>query len=132
MDESGEVVTKSSRHVWISSLPLDRYNVHERCNLGARHRWGIEAQILVEKRHGFQYEHCFSYDWDAMKGYHFLMHLARLFIILARYSKALSKVFLQKGVRGFIKLIRDTCGAPWLIPEEVEERFKRPFQLRLE
>jgi hypothetical protein len=62
-----EVVTKQSRHAWISGKPLDKWNVHERCNLGARHRWGIESIILVEKRHGYQYESVFSYDWNAMK-----------------------------------------------------------------
>jgi hypothetical protein len=37
------------RHVWLSDQPLHRGNVHSRCNLGARHRWGIEAGFLVEK-----------------------------------------------------------------------------------
>lgn len=53
-------------------------NVHERCNLGARHRWGIETGFLVEKHHGYSYEHCFAYHWNAMKGYHALMRLAHL------------------------------------------------------
>lgn len=61
---------KSSRHSWISDQPLHRRNVHSRCNLGARHRWGIEAGFPVEKHHGYQYEHCFSYDWETMRGYH--------------------------------------------------------------
>ncbi len=64
--QSTAVVQKTSRHVWISGEPLHRSNVHPRCNLGARHRWGIEAGLLVEKCHGYQYEHCFSYDWEAM------------------------------------------------------------------
>jgi hypothetical protein len=48
-----EPITKTSCHAWLSSKPLNLYNVHERCNLGARHRWGIETGILVEKRHGY-------------------------------------------------------------------------------
>lgn len=35
---TAEIVTKTSRHAWISSEPLTRENIHERCNLGARHR----------------------------------------------------------------------------------------------
>jgi len=31
-------IEKSNRHVWISSVPLTRWNLHERCNLGARSR----------------------------------------------------------------------------------------------
>jgi hypothetical protein len=44
---STEVVTKGSRHAWISDQPLHRNNVHSHCNLGTRHRWGIEARLLV-------------------------------------------------------------------------------------
>ncbi len=73
--KSNEIVTKRGRHAWISSKPLNKGNVHGRCNLAARHRWGIESGILVEKRYGYQYEHCFSYNWKAMRGYHYLMRL---------------------------------------------------------
>ncbi len=48
IDEQGERPTKTARHAWLSSQPLRRDTVHERCNLGARHRWGIEAGFLVE------------------------------------------------------------------------------------
>jgi hypothetical protein len=132
VDEKGEVVTKRSRHAWISSRPLNRNNVHERCNLGARHRWGIEACILVEKHQGYHYEHCFALDWNAMKGYHYLMRLAHVFNTLARFSKALAKSFRARGVRGFITFVYNTLTGPWLIPDEVKAQLSRPYQLRLE
>ncbi len=53
VDDQGHRVTKSARHAWLSSHPLSRDNVHERCNLGARYRWGIEANFLVEKHQGY-------------------------------------------------------------------------------
>ena len=56
-NDQGECVPKKSRHAWLSSRPLHQGNVHERCNLGARHRWGIEAGFLVEKHQGYSYEH---------------------------------------------------------------------------
>jgi hypothetical protein len=80
--ETGQSEENCSRHVWLSSEPLDRRNLHERCNLGARSRWCIESGILVEKHHGYQYEHCFSYDWNAMKGYHLLMRIGHMLNIL--------------------------------------------------
>ncbi len=132
IDEKGEIVTKHSRHAWLSSRPLNRNNVHERCNLGARHRWGIEACILVEKHQGYHYEHCFALDWKAMKGYHYLMRLAHVFNTLARFSCALAKSFRKMGVRGFIAFVYHTLMGPWLVPEEVKQRLNRPFQLRLE
>jgi len=127
----GETVTKRTRYAWISSKSLTRWNVHERCNLGARHRWGIESGILMEKRHGYQYEHCFSYNWNAMKGYHYLMRLAHTINILAQYSERLVRVFHTLGVRGFIRFVRQTMAAPWLDATVVKEHLARPFQLRL-
>jgi len=129
--KSGKVVSKQARHAWISSKPLNRWNVHERCNLAARHRWGIESGILVEKRHGYRYEHCFSYDWNAMRGYHYLMRLAHTINILAQYSERLVRVFRTLGVRGFIRFVRQTMAAPWLDAGGVKEHLARPFQLRL-
>lgn len=132
VDETGEIVTKDSHHAWISSRPLNRNNLHDRCNLGARHRWGIETCILVEKHQGYQYEHCFALNWDAMKGYHYLMRLAHVINTLARFSCALANSFRTMGVRGFIAFVYNTLTGPWLVPEEINARLCKPFQLRLE
>ncbi len=129
--QNGQQVEKSSRHVWLSSKPLNRSNLHERCNLGARSRWCIETGILVEKHHGYQYEHCFSYNWNAMKGYHYLMRLAHLLNTLARYSERLAKIVKDTGVRGLIRFIRDTIANPWLDYTLLKELLSAPFQLRL-
>jgi hypothetical protein len=129
--DSAEVVTKHSRHAWISGKRLDKWNLHERCNLGARHRWNIESGILVEKRHGYHYEHVFSYTWNAMKGYHYLMRLGHLINVLAIYSEGLVKIVRELGVRGFISFIRTTISGPWLDPVWVKKRLAGPFQLRL-
>jgi DDE_Tnp_1-associated len=130
--DSTQVVQKKSKHAWLSDQPLHRGNVHERCNLGARHRWGIESGILVEKHHGYQYEHCFSYDWEAMRGYHYLMRLGHALNVLARYSCALSKYVRALGVRGLINLVRATIAAPWLRAEDIQRIATATCQLRLE
>ena len=124
-------ISKSARHLWISSEPLNRSNLHERCNLGARSRWTIETGFLVEKHHGYQYEHCFAYDWNAMKGYHYLMQLGHLFNVMAQYSERLAKIIKDTGIRGLISLVRQTIAGPWLDPAWIEERRAAPFQLRL-
>lgn len=129
--DSAEVVTMQSRHARISSKPLGKWNAHNRCNLGARHRWGIESGFLMEKRHGYHYEHMFSYNWNVMKGYHYLMRLGHLINILAIYSEALVKTVGELGVRGFIRFIRDTISGPWLDPVWVKKRLEDNFQLRL-
>jgi len=129
--DCAEIITKKSRHAWISDKPLSRENLHKRCNLGARHRWGIESCILVEKRHGYQYEHVFSYNWNAMRGYHYLMRLGHFINVLATYSECFSKMVREFNVRGFIKFIRDTLNGRWLDPPLVQRRLEANFQLRL-
>jgi hypothetical protein len=126
------VVEKTSRHAWLSDQPLHRGNVHSRCNLGARHRWGIEAGFLVEKHQGYQYEHCFSYDWDAMRGYHYLMRLGHALNVLARYSSALTKYVRDLGVRGLIEFVRSTIAGPWLKAEHFHQLASASYQIRLE
>jgi hypothetical protein len=129
---TAQIVQKRSKHVWLSSEPLSRENVHERCNLGARHRWGIENHFLVEKRHGYQYEHCFSQNWNAMKGYHFLMRLGHLVNILARNTVRLARLVCRMGIRGLIHFLRETCSGPWLDAQRIRWVLKSPCQIRLE
>jgi hypothetical protein len=126
-----QIVEKSARHLWISSEPLSRSNLHERCNLGARSRWTIETGFLVEKHHGYQYEHCFSYDWNVMKGYHYLMQLGHMFNTMARYSEKLAKIIKDTGIRGLIRFVRESIASPWLDRAWIKEQLTAPFQLRL-
>jgi len=133
VNKHGNVITKSSRQAWLSSRPLNQRNVHERCNLGARHRWGIEAGFLVEKRQGYSYEHAFALNWNAMKGYHFLMRLAHLLNTLLRFSRTMGSFFRQYGVRGTLNFIRETFTGPWLNDiERIKACINQPFQLQLE
>ena len=129
--DSTETVTMQSRHAWISSEPLNRRNTHQRCNLAARHRWCIESGFLVEKRQGYQYEHLFSYNWNAMKGYHYLMRLGHLINILSHNCERLVEMVREFGVRGFIGFVRETLSGPWLDPLWVRQRLAAHFQLRL-
>ncbi|MCP4142974.1 MAG: hypothetical protein GY755_22245 [Chloroflexi bacterium] len=124
-------ITKTSRHAWISSIALDKSNLHERCNLAARHRWNIETEILVEKHHGYNYEHCFSYDWNSMRGYHYLMRIGLALNVLAQFSERLVKVVREKGIKAFIDFVCETMRASLLDTQWVEQRLSGPIQLRL-
>jgi hypothetical protein len=129
--DSGMIVTKSSRHAWISGKPLEPTNIHERCNLAAHHRWNIKSELLAEKRQGYQYEHCFSYNWNAMKGYHYLMRIGRMINVLAQFSESLIQMFIEKGVRGFISFARETLTGPWLDIDRIQVLMGKKYQLRL-
>jgi hypothetical protein len=130
-DKAEALVTRTAHHAWLSSEPLSGKNVHERCNHGARHRWGIEESFLVEKHQGYHYEHAFSDDWNAMRGYHYLMRIGHLINILTWYSSALTRDLRRLGIRGFLALVWSTLTAPWLEAEAVRVRLCQPWQLRL-
>ncbi len=131
VDEHGHIVTKTGKHAWISSRKLYPQNLHPRCNLAARHRWGIENCILVEKHQGYSYEHLFAKNWNAMRGYHYLMRLAHLLNTLARFSSELAAQHIAMGIQAFIAFVRGTYSGPWLDGATLEARLRRPFQLRL-
>ncbi len=127
---TGKEVTMTSNHAWISDKPLNRLNVHERGNLAARHRQGIESGFLVEKHQGYHYEHCFSYNWQAMIGYHYLMRLAHMFNVLTQYSVCFVKYIKDMGVRGAIQFIRETIAVFVPNDERMKTLFSRPFRIR--
>ena len=129
---SGEIITHHARHVWLSSHPLSQANVHQRCNLGARHRWGIEINIQIEKRQGYYYEHAFSHTWQAMKGYHYLMRLAHLINALALASKRVTQYVRELGPQAFLRWVRETCANRWLDRHWIEGFRAQTLQLRLE
>ncbi len=133
VNEHNKIVTKTAKHAWLSNRPLNGANVHDRCNLAARYRWGIESNFLVEKHQGYAYEHLFAMDWNVMRGYHYLMRLAHLINTLARFSSELAPMIRRMGIRPFIEFIRTTLSGPWLDLyglDEVARRMQRPFQLR--
>lgn len=124
-------VAKTAAHAWISSDPIDQKNVHARCNLAARKRWLHENNILKEKHQGYQYEHIFSHDWNAMRGYHYLMHIARLLNELALHSMALAEHVKEVGVGSFIKKFREAMTCRELDKEQLYRLAESRGQLRL-
>lgn len=132
LNQEHKPVQMKSRHAWISSEPINRGNVHKYCNLQARHRWGIETNILVEKRQGYQYEHVYSYNWNAMKGYHYLMRLAHLLNNLAFQIEEISEMVREMGVRGLISFLKETLTGPWLNVDRIKVLLGQKLQLRLQ
>jgi hypothetical protein len=77
----------------------------------------IEAEFLVEKRHGDHFEHAYSYDWTALKGWHYLMKLAHLLNVLTLWSRIGSELLQRRGYRDAIRFLRETWTGRWLSSE---------------
>jgi hypothetical protein len=130
-DQHGQPVAHHARFAWVSSSPLSRHNVVDRCNRAARHRWDIEEHVLTEKHHGYRATHPFSWDWNAMRCWHYLMLLACLLNTLACYAVGLWPLVCQRGFRGALLFLRETYLGPWLAPEHLRTLCHRSPQLRL-
>jgi hypothetical protein len=100
---SKSIEKKETRYAWISSKKLSEKNVFKRCTEMARYRWKIENNILIEKHEGYFCEHCYSYNWKAMKGFHYLMKIGHFVNALVLNSESILDWVDESGIRGFIK-----------------------------
>jgi hypothetical protein len=94
-----------SEYAWLSSERITAKNAFELCTVVARSRWRIENLFLKAKHHGYSYSHCFSHDWNTMKGFHYLMKFGLFLNALVAYSESLSTYVQIEGLRGFVKTI---------------------------
>ena len=86
---------------------------------------------LKEKRQGYHYEHIFSHDFDAMRGYHYLMHIARMLNEMAFHSVSLTEHVKTVGFRDFIKDFKEAMINTGLDKEMLIGISKSPGRLRL-
>ena len=125
VDAAGE--THESDWAWLSGQPLTADTVVARCNRAGRHRWAIETNFLVEKRHGDHFEHAFSYDWTALKGWHYLMKLAHLLNALTFWTEVGKALLATRGYQDAIRFFRETWTGRWLRPEFLRRRAIGPL-----
>lgn len=130
--KTGEIEKKHSNHAWISSIAFSLNNLHELCNLGARKKELIEDSINTEKNRGYKYKHLFSHNWNAMKGFHYLMRLGHAINALSEFTKKLKKIIKGLGCSATLKLIKETLFNPWLSSKWYEEQLLEVPQLRLQ
>ncbi len=123
--------TAQSRWAWVSCVPLTRQNVVRRCNEMGRRRWDIEANLLVDKHFGYHYEHLYSRNWNAMRGWHALFALGQLLNTLSLHVTGLFAIYQRFGLQGTIRFLRQTMMGPWLDRKRLMEIRHRPPQLRL-
>jgi hypothetical protein len=130
--KTGEIVIKHSQHQWLSSIRINIDKVHELCNLGARKIGLLEDSINTEKHRGYHYEHAFSYDWNAMRGFHLLMRLAHAVNALSEFTRRMKKWIKEQGCSAILKIIKETIFNPWLPKEWYEQQHKKPVRLKLQ
>jgi len=131
--KTGNIVECFSERAWISSLPITISNVHELLNLGARKKEMIEDNFNTEKNRGYQYKHAFSHDWNAMRGFHYLMRLGHAINAISEFTKKLKRYIKELGCSATLKIIKETFFSPWLSSEWYAAQSLAPqYYLQLE
>jgi len=74
-------------------------NVFKRCTKIGRYRWKIENNFLIEKHEGYYFEHCYSYNWQAMKRFHYLMKIGHFLNALVINSEIIASFVDESGIR---------------------------------
>lgn len=125
-------VLKKVKFAWVSDVEITLKNVHRRCNLIGRYRWFIENNVLqVEKCRGYNYEHSYSYNWNAMKGFHHLMHIAHILNNLVLNTEYLWEYVKKHGFGNTLEFLYETWIGRWIDGEKVERLIKEDnWQLR--
>ncbi|HEY5561477.1 MAG TPA: transposase family protein [Clostridiaceae bacterium] len=125
-------VTNSTRYVWVSGKQLTKSNVETRCIKIGRYRWKIENNFFVLKHQGYEYEHCFSYNWNAMVGFHYLMNIGRFINVLLVHSELLAKKATELGIKGLLTFIFKACAGDVLNLDRISAIvIKENYQWRL-
>ena len=96
-----------------------------------RSRWGIESNIDNEKRHGYNFEHVFSEDWNAMQGWHALMRLANLLNTVTLHTEDLWNLVVTNGIGNTLKFLKEQLRNPCLDLTRLRNLSNKPVQLRL-
>jgi hypothetical protein len=94
---------KRTEYAWLSSSAVTADNVFALCTKAARSRWRIENGFLVAKHQGYGFSHCFSYDWNAMKGFHCLMKFAAFINAFITNSIDMEEYIVVEGIQGTVK-----------------------------
>jgi hypothetical protein len=96
---------KSVTYAWLSSERITNKNVFRLCTETARRRWRIENHFLVEKHQGYSYTHTFSYNWNAMKGFHYLMKIGHFLNEFIATCVSMISYVRNKGKSGLVTAV---------------------------
>jgi len=128
--KAGISKTTNSTFAWISLKQFNQGNIEERCNNLGRSRWNIETQNRLEKYNGYAYSHCFSYDWNAMQSYHYLMQIAYILNMLALLSTELAPIVKRMGYKRTIAYIHEIYDGMQWDAAEMRKRMPERYQIR--
>jgi len=126
---------KETLFTWISTIPINQSNFKQISNKGGRLRWKIENEgFNVQKNGGYNLEHAYSENHNALKCYYFLLQFAHMLCQLMEKGNLLKKDIAKAfgSIRNFYETLRVCFSHFKLDLAEVLARLSQPFQIRLD
>ena len=80
----------------------------------------------------YHYKHAYSYHWNAMQGFHYLMRMGHMINALSEFTKKLKAFVKEKGCSATLKFIKETLCSPWLSSEWYDAQRLEVPQCRLQ
>lgn len=131
---SGNKEEKKTKFTWICKPKIIKANYKDLANKGGRCRWKIENQgFKAQKKEGFELEHAYSQDYNAIKCFHYLLqiaHLIRQLMIKGNLLKNILKVFgsfknfTREFLYAFTRQLIDTTN--------ILKNLDQPYQIRID
>lgn len=130
-DKHGE--QKTTKFKWVSNVSIDQDNVRQLANQGGRIRWKIENEgFNVQKTDGYNLEHAYSNDENAIKIYYFMLQIAHMLMQLIEKGSLLRKKFPRGfgSVKNLAFRILEALRNATLTDEEYKAMTKQRIQIR--
>lgn len=125
---------KNKKFTWICSIKINHSNYEKLSNQGGRCRWKIENQgFNTQKNGGYNLEHAYSQDDNAIKCFYFLLQIAH-FINQLIEKGGLVRNFVKKvgSVKNFAVCFWTAFVTEIIDSIIIEEIINESFQIRLD
>lgn len=126
---------QTTRWAWLSSIRLNANNCTQIANTGGRQRWKIENQgFNSQKNGGYNLEHAYSQDYNAMKNFYSLLQLGHMLSQLMEHGNLLKPVLLQLygSLRDFTQTLLEHLRYRGTTQAQHRALLAKAYQIRLD
>lgn len=120
--------------IWICKPEITRTNYQHLANQGGRCRWKIENQgFKAQKKEGFELEHAYSQDYNAIKCFHLILQIAhtiRQLMVKGNLLKNIVKVF--GSFKNFTREFLFAFTRQLIDGDNILKSLTQPYQIRID
>ncbi len=124
---------KATRFVWLTNFSISNWNC-QKLSEGARLRWKIENEgFNVQKHGGYELEHAYSHDQNAMKNFYLILQMAHTIMQLMERGNLFggSVVKIYGSLRNFAEKLLIALTTELLKFNEMTTLLNQRIQIRL-